>query len=69
MVDRAVLTTWANFDKRLFAWELENQGQRITQVMFNGADRPDYFAGVMSECAVVEGKPSVRLSTGDIIEI
>ena len=61
--------TWAEFDKKIYAWELANRDKRITRIFFDGTDGPIHFDGVMSECDLSHGKPSIRLSTGDIIEI
>lgn len=68
-MDAKPVVTWAEFDKRIYAWELENKEKRITRVFFDGADSPMHFAGLMSECDLSHGKPAIRLSTGEIIEI
>jgi hypothetical protein len=62
------ILTWAEFDKKLYKWEAENMDKRITRVMFDG-DCPTDYSGKMSEAPIGFGKPSIRLSTGEIIEI
>jgi hypothetical protein len=62
------ILTWAEFDKKLYKWEAENMKLRITRVMFDG-DCPTDYSGKMSEAPIGFGKPSIRLSTGEIIEI
>lgn len=66
--ERDVLT-WAEFDQKVYQWELANQTQRITKVYFDGDNAQVHIMGVMSEFPVGHGKPSIRLSTGEIIEI
>lgn len=61
--------TWAEFDKRIYAWELANKDKRITRVFFDGEGAPLHFVGVMSECDTSFGKPAIRLSSGQILEI
>jgi hypothetical protein len=62
------LLTWAEFDKRIYKWESDNMQKRITRVMFDG-DCPADYSGKMSEAPIGFGKPSIRLSSGEIIEI
>ena len=66
--ERDVLT-WEEFDQKVYQWELANQTKRITKVYFDGEDARVHIVGVMSEFPVGHGKPSIRLSTGEIIEI
>ena len=68
MGQRNVLS-WAEFDKRIYAWELANKDKRITRIFFDGTDAPAHFDGVMSECDFSHGAPAIRLSTGEILEI
>lgn len=60
--------TWAEFDARVYRWEAENMEKRVTRVFFDG-ECPAEYNGKMSECGVSHGAPSIRLSTGEIIEI
>ena len=62
------ILTWADFDKKLYKWEAENMNLRITRVMFDG-DCPADYSGKMSEAPIGFGKPSIRLNTGETIEI
>ena len=64
-----VAITWAEFDKKIYAWELAHRDKRITRIFFDGEGAPEHFQGVMSECGLSHGKPSIRLSSGDILEI
>lgn len=59
---------WADFDKALYAYEHANPTHRITRIFFDG-DAPEHYVGMNSECDLSHGKPSIRLSSGDIIEI
>ena len=61
--------TWAEFDKKIYAWELANRDKRITRIFFDGDDAPSHFNGVMSECDFSYGTPSIRLSSAEILEI
>lgn len=61
--------SWAEFDRRLYAWELANTTLRATQIYFDGDGAPEHFTGTYSECGVSHGAPGLRLSTGEIIEI
>ena len=67
-VGHRVMVTWANFDKALYKWEFDNKEKRITRVYFDG-ECPNAYSGCYSEAPVHHGKPSVMLSTGDVIEI
>ena len=67
MGDRAVMT-WADFDKRVYKYEFDHPSARVTRLFFDG-ECPDHYVGLYSECGVSHGKPALRLSTGDIIEI
>ena len=64
-----VAITWAEFDKKIYAWELAHRDKRITRIFFDGEGAPEHFQGVMSECGLSHGIPSIRLSTGEILEI
>lgn len=68
-MDAKPVVTWAELDKRIYAWELANNTKRITRVFFDGVDAPVHFTGLMSECDLSHGAPAIRLSTGEIIEI
>ncbi len=61
--------TWAEFDKKLYAWEYENKDMRITKIFFDGEDSPIHYTGCYSECDLSYGKPSIMLSTGEVKEI
>lgn len=61
--------TWAEYDKKVYAWEAANSRERITLVWFDGPDAPRFWTGNYSECNVEIGKPALRLSTGAVIEI
>ena len=63
------LLTWEQFDRKVYQWELANQTKRITKVYFDGEGAAVHIIGMMSEFPVGHGKPSIRLSTGEIIEI
>lgn len=63
------VVTWAEFDRRIYAWELANKDKRITRIFFDGEDAPSEFQGVMSDCGLSHGTPAIRLSTGEILEI
>ena len=43
--------------------------KRITRVWHPGTDAPTHYSGKMSECDVSFGKPRLRLSSGEVIEI
>ena len=67
MGDRAVMT-WAAMDKFVYKYEYDNPAARVTRLYFDG-ECPDHYVGLNSECGVSHGKPALRLSTGEIIEI
>ena len=60
--------TWEAFDKRIYKWEYDNPAKRVTRIYFEG-ECPDHYVGLNSECNVSHGKPAIRLSSGEIIEI
>lgn len=61
--------TWAEFDKKLYKWEFDNKDLRITRIYFDGEDAPTHYTGCYSECDLSHGKPSIMLSSGQVIEI
>jgi hypothetical protein len=42
---------------------------RITRIFFDGADAPLHYTGCFSECDLSHGKPAIRLSSGEVVEI
>lgn len=66
--ESGVALSWPMFDRKIYAWEMANRNKRFTQIYFDG-DCPDHYIGTYSECDVVQGSPSIRLSTGEVIEI
>jgi hypothetical protein len=64
-----ILMTWAEFDKKLYKWEFDNQNLRITRIFFDGEDAPLHYTGCFSECDLSHGKPAIRLSSGEVVEI
>ena len=63
-----IMVRWPDFDKQLFKWEFDNKELRITRVYFDG-ECPNHYSGCYSEAPVSHGKPSVMLSSGEVIEI
>ena len=63
-----VMVTWAEFDKALYKWEFDHKELRVTRVYFEG-ECPAQYSGCYSEAPVSHGKPSIMLSSGQVIEI